>query len=307
MVALTACDKGGSDFSVKSTTNNYQQALTFVPRKLDVLFVVDNSGSMATSQQNLANNFPSFINHFVTKGYDFRLAVTTTDAYLLGGREKFKSGTNPKIYVIDPTTPDLATVFAANAKVGTTGSGTERAFKSFQEALNSPLNAGFHRSDAYLAIVIISDEDDTSSDSIPGYKTYLEGFTGGTAPTDFSVSSITVTDSACANQVSTYIGTRHINLANLTGGTVGSICSPFNTVLDSISANIASQTQAIFNLGKKAVVSTIRVWVNGIIVPQNASNGWTYDAVNYTITIKGTYAPAAGDQIMIDFDPDYAP
>ena len=153
--------------------------------------------------------------------------------------------------------------------------------------------------------MIISGEDDTSSDSIPGYETYLEGFTGGTSPADFSVSAITVTDSACASQVGTYIGTRHMNLANLTGGTVGSICLPFNTILDSISANIASQTQAVFNLGKKAVVSTIRVWVNGVVVPQDASNGWTYDAVNFTITIKGTFSPAAGDQIMIDFDPDY--
>ncbi|MBC7457098.1 MAG: hypothetical protein H7235_02385, partial [Bdellovibrionaceae bacterium] len=112
LTTFVGCDKGGSSFSVLSNQAQFQQAATFVPRKLDVLFVVDNSGSMSSSQSNLAANFPSFINYFKTKGYDFRLAVTTTDAYygmqfLANGcslcnvaQTRFRSGTTPKIYVV---------------------------------------------------------------------------------------------------------------------------------------------------------------------------------------------------------------
>ena len=49
--------------------------------KIDILFVVDNSGSMAASQTGLTGSFSNFINTFVTKGYDFRIAVTTSEAY----------------------------------------------------------------------------------------------------------------------------------------------------------------------------------------------------------------------------------
>ena len=81
LLAMVGCDKGGSSFSVLSDSSSFQQTATFQPRKLDVLFLVDNSGSMAASQTNLSNNFSSFIDRFISKGYDFRIAVGTTDAY----------------------------------------------------------------------------------------------------------------------------------------------------------------------------------------------------------------------------------
>ena len=130
---LTGCDKGGSDFSILSSSAQFQQQVTYEPRKIDVLFVVDNSGSMSSSQTSLANNFPSFINYFKAKGYDFKIAVTSTDAYygdqfILSGcslcninQTQFRSGTNPKIYVINSVTPNLESVFAQNVNVGTTG------------------------------------------------------------------------------------------------------------------------------------------------------------------------------------------
>ena len=83
LVLATGCDKGGSNFSILSTTSQFKHEVTYEPRKLDVLFVVDNSGSMSTSQTNLANNFPSFINTFKSKGYDFKIALATVSIVLL--------------------------------------------------------------------------------------------------------------------------------------------------------------------------------------------------------------------------------
>ena len=48
------------------------------PKPADILFIVDNSGSMREEQQNLADNFGLFINEIAGAG-DYRIAVVTTD------------------------------------------------------------------------------------------------------------------------------------------------------------------------------------------------------------------------------------
>ena len=48
-------------------------------RDVDILFVIDNSGSMAEEQKRLAKNFPTFIGALDTMGADYRIGVTTTD------------------------------------------------------------------------------------------------------------------------------------------------------------------------------------------------------------------------------------
>jgi len=331
MLMLGSCDKGGGNFSMLSSSAQYEQASTFVPRKLDVLFVVDNSGSMSSSQSALASNFPSFINFFKNKGYDFKIAVTTSDAFygdqfvsqscsLCNAEQtRFRSGTNPKIYVIEEDTPNLENVFAANVNVGINGSGDERAFSSFRAALNSSLNTGFHRPDAYLSIVIVSDEEDFSHDDInmnesysqptlhtvASYKSYLEGFTQGIAGEDFSVSTISILDTACRNSLGSgrKIGTRYMQLADATLGTKNSLCSNFDAVLNNISNTIASQIVATFHLSRTPVESSIRVLVDGVLIPQDSTNGWTYDSVENNVSIHGTYAPQSGAVVTINFDP----
>jgi len=47
---------------------------------IDVLFVLDNSGSMAPSQQRIADAIGAFVDPITGAGLDLRIAVTTTDA-----------------------------------------------------------------------------------------------------------------------------------------------------------------------------------------------------------------------------------
>src|SRR5262249_40734277 len=125
--------------------------------KVDLLWVVDNSGSMDPLQANMTANFNSFINNFVSKNFDFHLAVTTSDAYLAGSfwnnnpaLAQFRDGvgsTHTGVFDILPSTPNLINVFVTNATQGSNGSGDERVFSSLKAALNSNLNAGFLRTD----------------------------------------------------------------------------------------------------------------------------------------------------------------
>ncbi len=161
-------------------------------RKLDLLFMIDNSDSMKEEQDNLARNFPLFIKELrAIKGGlpDIRIAIISSDVgagntvvsdecFPLGdkGRFKVKEGCgldpNQARFLAVPKngpppnfTGELETVFSCMAQLGTNGCGYEHQLQSIRAALSSvnPENANFLRPDAYLGIIILTDEDDCSA------------------------------------------------------------------------------------------------------------------------------------------------
>jgi hypothetical protein len=162
-----------------------------ITRKVDILFMIDNSFSMEQEQANLARNFPAFIDVLrnVQGGMpDVHLGVITSDlgagptndACPIGGKGGTFQGWN-RPCGLDPNSRfiavsdgehtrnyqgDLARVFGCMAQVGVQGCGYEHQLASTARALSvaeTPDNAGFLRDDAYLQIVLITDEDDCSA------------------------------------------------------------------------------------------------------------------------------------------------
>lgn len=158
--------------------------------KMDLVFVVDDSGSMAEEQSNLGANFPMFAtllqNYTNEKGQhiDFRIAVTTT------GRDinytvELGSGFPPMSFSeqgddgafrgecgvsrgwLEPNDPGLTNALSCRANVGTSGPGYEMPLLMTKWALAERVadgtNAGFLRDDALLGIVMLTDEDDSST------------------------------------------------------------------------------------------------------------------------------------------------
>ncbi len=284
---------------------------------------------MAPAQTNLTNNFNAFISQFISKGYDYHIGVTTTDTWKANfgwgaGVARLKDGvgaTHSGVYVITPSTPNIQATFLTNAKQGIVGSGDERAFQSFQTALSSSLNSDFRRADAFLAIIIISDEDDFSwngggdngknySDpnlySISYYVNYLNTLTNSTASLKkYSVSSINVLDNACltVSDPSASIGLRYAQLVTATSGIQGSLCAPnFSTELDKIQEGILTLASQ-FYLPRIPVEATIQVIVDNSVIPKGATNGWTYDAAANSIVFHGSALPAQGSVIIVNYDP----
>ena len=165
-------------------------------RNIDILFVIDDSGSMGEEQASLARNFPAFINvlNTIPGGLpDVHIGVVSsnvgTGGVNIGG---CSSATLPEgddgnlqtngcagvtaAYLEDVAQPDgsrarnyggaLADVFTCMAQLGTTGCGFEAHLESAFRALSPGRNPGFLRPDAYLAIVFVADEDDCSA--LPG-------------------------------------------------------------------------------------------------------------------------------------------
>lgn len=150
-------------------------------RKIDVVFVVDDSGSMGSKQQKLRANLPRFVDvldQYRTKAgttLDYRLAVTSTDmtrtALATGGKGGFvtspKSACNagPARAWLERTDPTVAATFACRASLGTAGSANEQPLAALMSSVTDRLadqNRDFLRDDALLAFVILTDEDDSS-------------------------------------------------------------------------------------------------------------------------------------------------
>ncbi|MBI4817290.1 MAG: VWA domain-containing protein [Deltaproteobacteria bacterium] len=76
---LMSCMKYDFERKAKSSTTEKEVVVAAAePTPADILFVVDNSGSMADEQENLARNFDAFINQIAGTG-NYRIGIITTD------------------------------------------------------------------------------------------------------------------------------------------------------------------------------------------------------------------------------------
>ena len=185
--------------------------------KMDVLFVIDNSGSMGQEQTNLIANFPAFITVLNNSGLDYRVAVTTTGrnySYTMttpiGSLPQSQSGGDNGAMLkpascnmtkrwIDKTDADPSTTFSCVANVGTSGPSDEMPLSAmrdaFEERMADGTNMGFRRADALLAVVFLTDEEDCSYEQsvslgfgqslcdsmmepVANYVTFLDTYTG---------------------------------------------------------------------------------------------------------------------------------
>ncbi|HIN86970.1 MAG TPA: VWA domain-containing protein, partial [Myxococcales bacterium] len=159
-------------------------------QEVDVLFVVDNSGSMSEEQNSLASNFGSFVSAAQMWSTNYQIGVVSTDM------EEFNDMRGRLLGDPRYVGPAQVNQFKGNVKVGDNGSGTEQGLVAAQTALSMPLvanpdnpkvcttnadcnkplecvpavdsnnsycggwNMGFLRKNAALEIVFVSDEED---------------------------------------------------------------------------------------------------------------------------------------------------
>lgn len=187
-------------------------------QQIDVLFVIDNSGSMELEQTNLIANFPTFISVLDASGLDYRVGVTTTGRNYNYTTTLPGIGTIPQVLTggdngkllhpaachmahpwIDKLDPNASATFQCVANVGIGGPPDEMPLgavrDAFEDRIADGTNAGFHRPDALLALVILTDENDCSYEQpvnlsfpqflcgsmmepIGNYVSFLDGYAG---------------------------------------------------------------------------------------------------------------------------------
>ena len=161
-------------------------------QNIDILFVIDDSGSMEREQDEIVENFHRMIEVLETLPTglpNIHLGVVSTD---VGAGESCPApATPPGVLRNAPTiagctpptdrwiadvadgaggrirnyTGDLSDTFACIARLGTTGCGFEQPLEAMRAALDPATleNQGFLRPGALLAVVFLTDEDDCSA------------------------------------------------------------------------------------------------------------------------------------------------
>lgn len=218
--------------------------------KVDILVVIDNSGSMAKEQANMAARFSNFISRIGM--LDWQIGIISTDvsgdAVRKDGRLVELSGMAGQFILTSSMDPMTAqTVFGNTVQMGTNGSGTELGFKATERAIERSLmtdganvpNRSLFRSDAGLAVVVVSDAYDDSGrrpeDVINTVKTKLG------VDKRFVFHSIVIPESSFTNpngnainandpckdyrESVKYDGREYHRLSSLTGGIKGNACS----------------------------------------------------------------------------------
>lgn len=259
-------------------------------REVDVLFVVDNSGSMADEQELLANNFGLFVaSAFEDSSLRFHLGVTTTD--VLGG-----SGGPLVDGYLTESAGDLEGRFAAQALVGVEGGGSELGLEAMRRAIDdlaNTVNAGFLRDDAALSVVIVSDEEDNGADTtldpsvvrpVETYIEVLEALKSNLQNTPVLVSVV----------VSVGAAPRYQAVAAAFGGVVLDVTDPaWGEQLSQIGAATFG-LQRLFRLGGPPLLGSVLVTIDG-----TPTTAFTVDGASVILDA----APGAGALVAVTYQP----
>ena len=317
-----------------------QQTDTFMQDmqpKADILLVVDDSGSMGDKQQSLSTNFSSFIQYAASAGVDYQIGVVTTttganqcpppplpcimpatpgDGVLRTIRPGQANQVGP---ILRSNTPNVGQAFQQLVNVGTDGSGVEEGLETAVLALTPPRivteNAGFLRTDANLAVVVVSDAGDQSNQPLSYYENRLINVKGFNRLSFFSFSTIGPflgsAPSGC-----TYDGggdpQRYGAIVTRTGGVREEICTNnWSTALQGL-GRTAFGFRTMFFLGNSPDLTggqMLNVQINNNPVAgggacangQPTSGAWCYDAAANAVRFTAMTTPAAGQTLTVAY------
>lgn len=294
--------------------------------KVDILLVVDDSNSMLPENQKLAQKLQGFVTDLTASGLDWQMCATVTRAQTISGTSYWGASKNWVGYIGSPAwimklgAPDPYAIFTNTIDAigaGWAGTDDERAIKAAYTSIDYASYNNCYRSDASLAVIVLSDEDERSIGGNMALQYYYQEWKalepedypqnlvnkvkqqfGRTKP--FSVNSIIVKpgDAACmasqdAGGAKSHYGYKYAELSQLTQGYTGSICD-----------GDYSQSLYYFKDKIKQSLSSIPLecapvgGVNVLITP--AMGGVSSQVVNNTLVF--TPAIPAGRTVTIDYD-----
>jgi hypothetical protein len=249
--------------------------------KIDILWVVDNSGSMNDIQRNIVVNAELFMSEFIKSNYiDWKMGLVSTDnseAPYLGFATVFNRNTANPVELFKTSVGSL----------GTNGSGSEYVFQNIDR--NFLLYPSFRRSDAHLAIIMVTDEVEQSATDIDRIKyepNYFFNYLKSSVGPRFKLRMYGAFNARelenCENYAMIYNNSPFQKVIDLSEGFAMSACKPdFGTGLSSIGKDIASLLQfPRLLLSERPRVETIKVLYKGVeLIPGRPETGgyWYYD------------------------------
>jgi hypothetical protein len=261
-----------------------------VPDATDVLFVIDDSASMAEEQDRLGQNFEAFIEVMVDSEADFQLGVTTTD---LAGQGRLSGP------VLGAESEDVGERFLEALQVGTDGDRDERGFQTALLALDD--DNGLVRTGSWVSVVFLSDEDDHSPGEVDEHVGELslfgdEGMAVHGIVGDLPVGCASGTSAASAAE-------RYVEAIEATGGFRDSICAEdYSAILERIALSTIGWNDT-FELADLPEPESLVVWVDGVQMPNRGVDGWTYEPGDNALLFHGRAVPRPGMEVFVEYLP----
>ena len=267
---------------------------------LDIIFVIDNSGSMNMFQNELANQMTAFLNIFTLSGADYHLGFITTDRRSLQGSGAVFWIDNSFINPVDWAQGVIGSI-------GLGGSGIEKGIKFAKEVLENtdPIQGAapgtpFWRTDATLVIIYVSDEPDFSDGTWTSYTPFFDSIKPSVDMTrHFAV--IGDYPSGCLWQSafgprSVGYGGGYWDMTQRYNGDWYSICAAdWGNQMQDLADTVT--THRSFPLEEPdPIEETIYVTVNG-----QAAVGWTYDSSSNSIIFDDNSIPEPNQTIIIEY------
>ena len=280
-----------------------------VNAKVDFLWVVDDSCSMASSQTAVANAGALFGAKLANAGLDWRAAGTTTGWYGSAWQGSMRDWTT--------SLPTMQSWFSGAGRFGTNGDGTEAGFaglESFMDRNHMPI-AGPFRADAQAHYIFLTDTLEQSGITAAAMQSYLAQRVATRA---VAHGIICPEGQGCGDSNETTPGKYH-TLIRATGGVLGDIqvfnptnptaqqtaqqAATIDAILTAVIGGTGTQLQRPpISATIKVAVATTRSTCNAADVPRDRTNGWDIDAATRRLVFFGNCIPsAAGVQVAVSY------
>jgi hypothetical protein len=283
-------------------------------RAVDILFVVDDSGSMGEHQTNLAKNVKLFTQGIVSNQIlDYHIAVTSSnmdsDPYQPKPGYGWKGELNGTVKFVSRNTPNGQAELERNLLIGTEGSGSEVFFTPIQAALTPPLlggvNKGFYRQDAYLAVIFLTDADDQSQLAAGDFYRFLVNLKGGDASKIISYGVyIPSVDRACNRSGEPQPKKLEEFFQLSKAQTLGLCDADYGMKLVELGADLVRRVGSVLYLSRPPQPDTIYVTFGSQVIPNDPIKGWVYDPGRNALVFGDEIdllPEPTGTQVEVDF------
>jgi hypothetical protein len=278
---------------------------------VDILWVVDDSGSMADERLILGSDFQGFLNELVAIQSDYQIGVTSLNN-VDQGQLKPSVTAAPGLRIITNATTNATAVFQELTTYPTSRLRWDQGLRMGELALSPPnsapggTNEGFVRPNAALAVIVVTNGEDGSYGDPDYYTRFYQGVKG---PGNERLVTFSTLGGDLPNGCTPAVdlgklgGTappaaRYASVSFGTGGVVGSICdSDFAATLLRI-VQALNTLRKVFPLTLPPASGTLTVTVNGVVIPKSVVNGWQYQANTNSVVFLGAYVPPPGAQIQ---------
>lgn len=274
--------------------------------KVDLLWVVDNSGSMGSYQQALIKNADTFINDFIKHGgLDWKMGVLSTDVF-----DNPYTGFTPTTELTFKTPNNVQIFKDAIGNLGTSGDAIEKTFAPIMKWL--PQFPNFLRPQAMLAIIMVTDAEEQSGVTSADFLAFLQK-TKGSLKRVISYGVFSPQDFGCAFGDTTwnYKGTVYEDVVKATNGKTYALCKDFGQNLADLGKDLFSRvSRPMIRLKTRPRMETLHLFYKGEELKAGPRNGraeskglWLYDFdLNAIIFHDLEFAPGENEEVQIVYE-----